>query len=145
MKHLRRSRLVFAALALLLLPSCIGFHREWTSAQKKPGEGIAGAWIGSWESGHNGHKGKLRCVVTKKAPGRYEFYYWATWARVISGGFRIECEVEEEAGKWSFDGDKDLGRLGGKFAHEGKATKEKIEATFGSDRGDHGTFSLERP
>jgi len=47
--------------------------------------------------------------------------------------------------KWTFSGENDLGSLGGNFNHQGKGTINKIEATYQSDRGDHGTFSLTRP
>ena len=138
-------RLVAIAAATALMPSCIGFQRQWNRAEREPQRGIEGAWTGSWSSSFNGHKGKLRCVVTETAPGTYEFYYWATWARVVSAGFRIECEVEEKGGKWIFSGDKDLGKLGGAFSYEGTVTKGKLKATYKSDRGDTGTFELSRP
>ena len=138
-------RLIAVAAAAALLPSCVGFQRQWSRAEREPQNGIEGAWTGSWLSSFNGHKGKLRGVVSETAPGTYEFYYWATWARVISAGFKIECEVEEKDGKWTFSGDKDLGKLGGAFSHEGTASKAKLKATYRSDRGDHGTFELSRP
>ena len=141
-------RLLPAICAVLLLPGCVGFQQKWLAAQiehKPPHEDIQGAWIGSWTSGHNGHNGKLRCVITKTGQGRYEFFYWATWARVISGGFTIECEVEETDGQYQFTGDMDLGKLGGEFTHEGKGSGEVLEATWRARSGDHGTFELRRP
>ncbi len=145
---MRYARAFAAVAAASLLSGCLGFHREWAKAQRAfppPRQDIEGPWTGSWRSGMNDHSGKLRCIVREVGPGRYEFHYWATWGRVLSGGFRIECEAEEEDGEWSFAGDKDLGLLGGKFTHRGTATAEGFEATFRSERGDHGSFELERP
>ena len=144
-----RRPLVIATLACsLLLTACVGFERNWQRAQRAhpaPHRGLEGVWEGSWKSGANGHSGGLRCIVRKTGADRYEFYYWATWARVLSGGFKIEVEAVEKDGKWSFSGDKDLGKLGGAFSHEGEATAQELKATFKSDRGDHGTFQLTRP
>lgn len=137
-----------ALAALLLLPGCVGFQEDWQAARKKhapPHESIEGAWIGSWTSGHNGHDGKLRCIVTETEEGKHEFRYWATWAKVISGGFTIECDTEQADAGTAFEGDMDLGKLGGEFSHRGTGTPDKIEATWRSQRGDHGTFELERP
>jgi hypothetical protein len=142
------ARFLAALTAITLLPGCVGFHQKWLKAGEDsppPHADLEGAWVGSWTSGHNGHSGKLRCIATEKAPGQYEFYYHATWAKVLSGGFRIECEVEEKDGKWTFSGDRDLGALGGEFSHKGEATPDKLDATFRSQRGDHGSFKLVRP
>jgi hypothetical protein len=145
---MRSARLLTALAALFLLPGCIGFQKSWHAAKKEfpaPHKEIQGAWIGSWTSGHNAHTGKLRCIVTETAPGKYQFHYWATWAKVISAGFEIECVAAENDNKWTFSGDMDLGKLGGEFSHEGKATPDSISAKWRSARGDHGTFELKRP
>ena len=55
------------------------------------------------------------------------------------------CRVDKKNNNWTFAGEKNLGSLGGNFNHQGKGTVDKIEATYQSDRGDHGTFSLTRP
>jgi len=128
--------------------SCAKYQKQWDEAvlnADAPHSNITGAWTGSWKSTPSGHTGKLKCIIKESENGDYEFYYWATWARVISGGFRISCRVDKKNNNWTFAGEKNLGSLGGNFNHQGKGTIDKIEATYQSDRGDHGTFSLTRP
>ena len=128
--------------------NCARYQKQWDKAVLNadiPHSSITGAWTGSWKSTPTGHTGKLKCIIQEKKDGQYEFYYWATWARVISGGFRITCSVNKKNEKWTFNGEKDLGSLGGNFNHQGKGNINKIEASYQSDRGDHGTFTLTRP
>jgi len=145
---MRSQRALAAAAILFLFPSCVGFYEDWHAAKKAhpgPHENIEGAWVGSWTSGHNAHTGNLRCIVKDTGGDEYEFRYWATWAKVISGGFDIECEAATKNGTTEFSGDMDLGKLGGHFSHEGTGTPDAIKATWRSQRGDHGTFELKRP
>lgn len=128
--------------------NCARYQKQWDEAVLNadiPHSNITGAWTGSWKSAPTGHTGKLKCIIQEKKDGQYEFYYWATWARVISGGFRITCSVNKKNENWTFNGEKDLGSLGGNFNHQGKGNINKIEASYQSDRGDHGTFTLTRP
>ena len=98
-----------------------------------------------WKSVPTGHNGRLKCIITEKNEDEYEFYYWATWAKVLSGGFRTSCKVNKEGNLWKFNGTQNLGALGGKFSHEGKATNKEIKATYKAEHGDHGIFILTRP
>ncbi len=142
------SRALCALAPALLLSSCIGFQQKWNEAREAfpaPQQDLRGVWEGRWTSGHNGHSGELRCVVTERQAGTYEFAYRATWAQVLSGNFTIECEVEETDGSYSFSGTMDLGALGGEFSHEGEGDAAKLSATWESAGGDHGTFELKRP
>ena len=135
--------------ALLLLSGCTGFHYQWLHSkghfpQSGPAD-IEGLWSGSWESSTTKHSGKLRCVVRKASPDSYSFHYRATWARIISGNFKINCTVNSDNEKWRFYGEKNLGILGGKFSHHGTASLNEIQATYHSEQGDEGTFELHRP
>ena len=134
---------------LLLCPGCVGFHYQWHhSSFTKPQENsqsMEGIWTGSWQSGQNRHNGKLRCVIRKKSADTYTFFYRATWARIITGNFKITCETNYDEGTWKFSGTKDLGILGGKFFHTGTATAKSIQAKYRSEMGDEGTFTLSRP
>ena len=127
--------------------SCAKYQKQWEAALNAdaPHSNITGAWTGSWKSTPSGHTGKLKCIIQETENGQYEFYYWATWAKVLSGTFKMTCKANEENKKWTFSGENDLGSLGGKFNHQGKGSTDKIEAAYQSDRGDHGTFSLTQP
>jgi hypothetical protein len=138
-------------LAISLLLACSGcakYQKQWEKTQNEilpPHKNLEGSWVGSWKSEPSGHGGKLKCIIKETDKGQYEFYYWATWAKVISGGFRITCKVKKIDTEWTFEGDKNLGSLGGKFTHTGTAFPNKLKATYKSDRGDHGSFTLSRP
>ena len=141
-------KICLAFTLFLAFSGCARYQKQWDKAQNEilpPHQNLEGPWIGSWQSEPSGHSGKLKCIIKQTNKGQYEFYYWATWAKVISGGFRITCDVKKIEKEWAFDGDKDLGSLGGKFIHSGTATPNKLKATYKSDRGDHGSFNLSRP
>ena len=141
---------IFIILSILpLLPGCMGFHYQWHHSkgrftQSSPTD-IEGLWSGSWESSTTKHSGKLRCVVRKTSPDSYSFHYRATWARIISGNFKINCTVTSDNEKWRFSGEKNLGILGGKFSHHGTASLNTIQAIYHSEQGEEGTFELHRP
>jgi len=140
-----------AASCCLLLASCTDFKKAWAEELEKAGaekaapHDLTGAWEGTWTSKMNGHNGKLRCIVTKQKDGQYEFHYWAQWQRVLSGSFTANYKVVEKGEKYTVTGEKDLGKLGGKFTHKGTATSDTFTATYKSDVGDHGVFELKRP
>ena len=134
---------------MLLFPGCVGFHYQWhhtnLKSQQANTQSIEGLWTGSWQSAHGNHSGKLRCVIRKQSPNTYTFFYRATWARVITGNFKINCEAQNEDGNWNFSGGEALGVLGGKGFHPGRATSKAIQARYRSEKGDTGTFTLSRP
>lgn len=135
-------------LFLFFLSSCARYQKQWDKVRietKEPHSGILGAWTGTWKSEPTGHNGRLKCIITESNEDEYEFYYWATWAKVLSGGFKTSCKVKKEGDLWTFNGTQDLGALGGKFSHEGKATNKEIKATYKAEHGDHGIFILTRP
>ena len=147
MSAIKRLILIFSI--MLILPGCIGFHYQWHHSkgrkQQANEKSIEGLWTGSWESAASDHAGKLRCVIRKTSPDSYTFLYRATWARSITGNFRIKCAVSSDQGKWHFSGTKDLGLLGGKFSHSGIGSETEIKAQYQSEKGDKGVFTLSRP
>ena len=146
MPSLKKNLIIISA--LLFLPGCFGFHYQWHHSQGNDNQAtnsIEGSWTGSWQSTHSTHGGKLRCVIRQSSPDSYTFLYRATWARVISGNFEIECTVSRDQDEWRFAGEKDLGILGGKFSHSGVGSPAEIQATYLSEKGDKGTFKLSRP
>jgi hypothetical protein len=142
-------RIFIILIAMLFLPGCIGFHYQWHhskgSKQQHETASIEGLWSGSWQSAKSKHGGKLRCVIRKSSADSYTFLYRATWARVISGNFKIKCIVTSDKEKWQFSGEKNLGTLGGKFSHSGIGSPARIQAKYHSEKGDEGIFELRRP
>ena len=157
MKHIRligrKLALVAAAgAACLALAGCTDFKEQWQKAldESKKNQGkftdLTGPWEGTWTSKFNDHTGKLRCIITKQKDGQYEFHYWAQWQKVLSGSFKANYKVtDKKNGSFTFSGAKDLGKLGGKFTHEGSTTATTFKATYQSDMGDHGVFEMKRP
>lgn len=144
--------LVAAGATCLFLVGCTNFKEQWkkatAEAAKRKGNyaDLTGPWEGTWKSDVNGHNGKLRCLITKLENGQYEFHYWAQWQKVLSGSFRENYEVvDKKDGSFTFSGEKDLGKMGGKFSHQGVATATSFEASYRSELGDNGIFKLERP
>jgi len=139
---------------ICLLASCAGprFNSAWQKAGEEYRAGktspVTGPWEGSWLSDSNGHKGKLRCVITpaagKAESNRYLFRYWATWAGPLQGGFKAEFEVEKMGSQYHIQGQENLG-IFGSFRHEGVIQGKHFEANYRSSSGDYGTFNLRRP
>ncbi|MEM9016521.1 MAG: hypothetical protein AAGC68_05875 [Verrucomicrobiota bacterium] len=147
MKHI----LLLPLLAFpLLVCSCSSFERKWEAAvsdyQAGKTEGISGPWAGAWTTNTNGHTGNLRAIVSesKKSPGNYDFHYHATWAKIFSGGYRVSYPASRSGNTWKFDGEEKVGVFG-TFRHRATVTPHHFTATYSSEKGDLGDFSMSRP
>lgn len=140
---------VLLALCLVGLASCAtpNFDRAWKAAVAKgsPAQSIEGPWVGTWTSNATGHTGHLRCLVTEnKVAARHDFHYWAQW-KVFQTDYHAAYPVSRSGSRWSFQGQSDLGFLGGGvYTHIGEATPETFKASYQSAK-DHGVFSMTRP
>ncbi len=138
------------ALAGLMLSSCGTFQRDWKKAvaeyQSGKSTAPAGPWTGTWTTATNGHTGALRAIVTPAAdePGKYDFHYHATWAKLFSGAYKVRFPVTRRGDTYLANGEKKLG-LFGTFGHKATLSKHSFQATYSNDSGDLGTFSLRRP
>jgi hypothetical protein len=134
----------------LFFSGCAGFEREWKQVlaehRVNPVAAPAGPWEGTWVTTTDGHSGKLRAIVTPapEDPGKYDFHYHATWARVFSGAYKVRFPVTRERGRYIANGKEAMGKFG-TFGHKAVITEDAFEATFSSDKGDLGSFSLARP
>ena len=138
-------------ISLTTLISCSSFQKDWrtaVSAQSQTAStDLQGPWEGEWISEASGHRGALRCLVTKNPieTGHYDFHYWAKWG-IFSGAFEAHYPVQQQGkDRWDFLGETDLGRLGGVYRHEGHATITHFQADYTSTKNDHGTFTMRRP
>ncbi len=137
-------------LLLVLLSSCAGpgFNRAWKKAGSMPEDGVSGRWEGTWLSDANGHHGKLRCIVTppETPGGPHEFYYHATWMRVLSGAYRADHQVKPAGrGRWTFTGEHEMPSwAGGLYRYDGRISGGTFEADYRC-RIDRGTYQLQRP
>lgn len=149
--NVRVNRLLnFAAiLALLLLCGCSRFNRAWNQAGRNPTppDSIEGRWEGRWLSDHNGHTGKLRCVLTRTSDSTntYTAHFRATYWKIFRYSYKAEFPFESQHGVWHFTGSENLGWLaGGVYDYEGLVSSTNFHSTYRS-KYDHGTFEMSRP
>jgi hypothetical protein len=136
----------FAFLVAALLCGCSSFNRDWKRvAGQSQGENTPeGRWEGSWISEGNGHHGGLRCLLSSEEDSQYKARFRATWGGVFHFNYTARFELQPHDIGWEFDGEADLGKLGGVYYYEGRATTTNMASTYRS-KYDHGRFELNRP
>lgn len=140
-------RLSLAILLIVLFSGCSTFNRDWQRAASNASltNDIEGRWDGTWKSDANGHRGRLRCLMSKLDARKYEARFHAKYRKVFSFGYTIAMEVQPTNGVFKFTGDADIGKLaGGKYYYEGSASPTNFFSTY-SSKYDHGTFQMKRP
>jgi hypothetical protein len=75
----------------------------------------------------------------------YQAHFRATFGGVLHFNYtaHLELQPHSEIG-WEFNGEADLGKLGGTYYYEGRATATNLASIYRS-KYDHGTFDLSRP
>ena len=142
--------ILFIAIPALLLVfgcGCSSFNRDWrrATAQPSPANSAAGPWDGTWLSDANGHHGKLRCLMTHETNDLYQARFHATFGGIFHFNYTAQFEMQpHNVVGWEFNGDANLGKLGGTYYYEGRATATNLASTYKS-KYDHGTFNLHRP
>ena len=149
MRHtfLRSSALLFTLGAAAFFCGCSTFTYDWRQAAKQPAptNDITGRWDGSWISTANGHRGALRCLVTKRVDGGFDARYRATYQRVLTFSYTVPLGPQSDADTAGFRGEADLGWLaGGLYKYEGRANPTNFFSTYDS-KYDRGTFQMTRP
>jgi len=138
--------------ALLLMAACLSgcstFERDWKRAASAPTGGIAGRWIGRWQSDVNGHNDQLRCLVTPSTNGTYSARYHARytkWFLRFTFGYTVPLSVATHDGRFEFTGESNLGwYAGGVYRYNGSATATNFTSRYDS-KYDRGTFEMKRP
>jgi hypothetical protein len=136
-----------AVLFAAVSTGCSTFNRDWKKAATPlPADGIAGRWEGSWLSEMDGHRGRLRCVITGLADGRYRAHYKATYWKIFRFSYTVEMQVEHRSGdRFEMRGETNLGWWGGGvYQYEGEVSPTNFVCTYRS-KYDHGRFRMERP
>ncbi|MBX7211838.1 MAG: hypothetical protein K1X78_26265 [Verrucomicrobiaceae bacterium] len=140
---------ILITVALLSSSCSVGFHREWSQAERRGtlSDGIEGRWEGHWKSDVTGHTGKLRCVVSPQLSrqGDRKFAYWATWGRLMSGSFTATHHVLESPGGTHFSGTHRMPKwAGGVYTYVGTVVSGNFKATYHCAQ-DDGIFEMNRP
>jgi len=126
---------------------CSTFNRDWKASARTavPTNDIQGPWDGDWLSQTRGHHGRLRCLMTKTAEGRYDARFHAKFWKIFSFGYTVPFAVQQSDSSYRFQGDADLGKLaGGLYHYEGQATPTNFNSTY-SSKADQGIFQMKRP
>jgi hypothetical protein len=146
MMHLpKKPSHLLALLVLICVSGCSSFNRSWKAASTVPANGMQGRWDGSWLSERNGHHGRLRCLMTTQADGKYQARFHAIFWKIFRAGYTVPLTVVSSNGVYQFQGDANLGWWGGGAYHyEGQATGTNFFSTYRS-KADHGTFQMKRP
>jgi limonene-1,2-epoxide hydrolase len=113
------------------------FQRRWNDPST-PEE----RWQGEWVSETNGHRGVLKCLLTKTESGEYQATFYAVYARLLSVAYSVPLHGRRDAGKLKLEGQADLGQLaGGIYHYKGEADETAFNCTYRC-KYDHGTFQL---
>lgn len=146
MKRATLLRLSLGLLLLTCLPSCgFAFRSAWKKVPVT--SGAEGKWKGTWLSDANGHTGDLRCVVSeaKNAQGDHEFFYHATWKKILSGSYKAVHTVKKQKdGTYTFSGEHKMPNwAGGLYHYEGTIKGDEFHAHYKCAM-DNGTYTMKR-
>ena len=121
---------------------CLTYHTSWKKPEPRDDDHIVGRWQGSWISGHNGHKGKLRAVATHKEGNVYNFKFGATYMLFLTATYDVDFTILPGDNFDMLSGEADLpGYMGGLYNYEGKIENKEFSSTYRSAL-DHGTFEM---
>ena len=133
------------------LPSCLSYHARFEKAVAAAAgkyEAPTGPWVGNWKSDWNGHEGPLWCIVTEtpNQPGSFDFRYRAGWGIFKFGNYVHTLKTAKTAeGALLVKGEMELPKLVGTHSLDGAVSNAAFDASYKSDKGDHGKMILRRP
>ena len=132
--------------AILMISGCSTFNSDWKAAATKPmpTNDLGGRWEGSWFSEASGHKGSLRCLITRIDDRRYNARYRAKYKKIFSFEYIVPMTVTNSGSNFVFTGEANLGKLaGGVYSYSGVATGSDFDCAYKSKR-DYGKFTMTR-
>lgn len=135
------------AIALLLAGCSSAFDRDWDNyGLPRTGDPLVGRWKGFWKSSSTGHGGDLRCIIDRRAEGRYDARFHATYGEWWTSTFEytVLMEAERSGESWKLEGSEDLGWMaGGVYHYRGKIEGDTFECDYSAEE-DRGVFRLTR-
>jgi hypothetical protein len=143
-RRFRKLALLALVPAVALVAASCSFNREWREVGRNPiaNSGLEGRWEGRWISQENGHRGRLRCIVSKDGE-YYRARFHAKYVKILSFGYTIPLKAEATDNGYKFRGEANLGVMGGVYRYEGYADATNFFSTY-SSKYDHGTFQMQR-
>jgi HEAT repeat protein len=127
-----------------LVNNASDFKRHWNQDTPPPAvaNGLQGRWQGEWISEANGHRGALRCLLTRSAAGDYSAAFHAVYARILRVSYVVPLHGQWSDGTLKLEGEADLGPLaGGIYRYQGQAAETEFVCTYRC-KYDHGAFRM---
>jgi hypothetical protein len=127
-----------------LVNNASDFKRRWNQDAPVPcaANGLLGRWQGEWVSEVNGHRGALRCLLTRGEDGDYKAAFHAVYARFLRVCYTVPLHGQWSEGKLKLEGDADLGPLaGGIYSYQGEAGEMEFVCLYRC-KYDHGAFRM---
>lgn len=144
-KHLiaHWARACVLAMGLIAVAGCQSYSHQWKEAAARiSNDSFEGCWEGSWLSDHNGHSGRLRCILSRDTNAVYQANFQAKYAKTLTFHYVASLQTIREGDKISFNGEAHLAWwAGGLYRYVGQADGTSFFCTY-SNRYDFGTFSL---
>ena len=139
---------LFFGLVWLPLAGCTSaFDRDWhdyvATGLEDP---LVGRWKGFWRSDKTEHRGDLRCIVSRRAEGRYEARYHATHGEWWTFNFEytVLMDAKRTGDVWKLEGSEDLGwAAGGVYHYRGEVSGNEFRCLYSAEE-DRGVFELIR-
>jgi hypothetical protein len=129
------SKRLFVSVAALLL-----VHSLSHSIQAAD---LSGAWSGYWQSESTGHRGPLRCTLTRLDNGAYRADFSGRFFKVLPFRYSVDLDVIQDGDTVILSGQHRLGRRLGDFYYHAEATGDEFVANYSSCK-DQGQFVLTR-
>ncbi len=73
------------ATGLIVIAGCQSYSHQWKEAAARvSNDPFEGRWEGSWLSDHNGHSGRLRCIISHDTNAVYRANFQAKYAKTLT-------------------------------------------------------------
>ncbi len=142
-----QSFLSYVVVSFSLVGCSSAFDRDWYQyVPTRTEDPLVGRWKGFWKSARTQHQGDLRCIIVRRAEGRYDARYHATYGNWLT--FKFEYSVPMKARSvgdvWKLEGSEDLGWVaGGVYHYRGEIEGDEFKCRYSADE-DGGVFELIR-
>ena len=104
---------------------------------------LSGSWSGYWASDSTGHRGPLRCTLTRIDSSTYRADFSGRFLKIVPFRYSVNLAVIQDGDTVILSGTHTLGRRLGDFTYQAEATSEDFVANYSSCK-DQGRFVLTR-
>jgi len=122
------------------------FERAWRAYKPPPNatQTIQGRWLGEWVSEATGHRGELKCLLSRISEDQLDAIFLATFWRFLRVGYGVRLSATATREGFRLKGESDLGTLaGGIYTYEGEVNLTDFNCSYRC-KYDHGVFRMKR-